>query len=1126
MIPSMITKRSLAAGFLAGLAAIAAWPAAAAEMSLNEMTKAFVFPDKPAAGTTLYGATFYAEPSSQQRATDAPQYSGWCIVAEEGTARYINRSKGPQQRAFRVWYQVTAYSHMADYARAEYLPGRPGKYKAGQKFLDQFPADNSGMPYVKREAAIGDGAIIGEAPYRTLCHTTAGGLNINVDVICRVQIGGWESIGPADIAKTVTTKNYDGEWAEGAALVQRFQRHHARRGEVAEGIARQIVAAWLPYANRKIGPGPDFKGLYLDARQYMFQPKDMPQGFRCTNWSDENFKQVMAQPSMGPSTYYLREANKGTATYAAESLDISIILSGPHFQKPIDHVLADAHDEFTKQPSTAAKTIAQPLTTLRGADEAKMVRLPDDADRRYVVARRCNAVITVQGSLLRGDYTEQTIAMAQRVLDRFMAGDKGRQPEPSGPPRIQLAAEPAALWADGRSTARIRLTCTDASGRGLPGKFTLTATGDGSLRDAELSTAASGTAETVYTAGTRPGTAAVTATSPAGSAKVEITEGGLSIAPEKPEQANLLADGTSAVVLIVRGIGVNGKALAGQAIQVTADESRLPARGVLDPQTVTLAADGTARVTYRAPAISPTTGFRMDNVYVSAAAAARGGAALRSDYRVQVYAGEVAYLVFEKTGFVPGVRWPVALPARNTTVRGKAQARGYSLQQAPLAYATVYAVFGANPAPQPVGKTDAEGNFAVRIVGDPMSSREGEVALPEPIIINLDADFARALTEATEALTALRGRGVTTRGPSLYLYRLPVQVAVANPEAKDLKDTPQGLRNIGMRMTRHVVHVKLIYERQVEDLVWFMQSAEPVVEQLTELLNGMQELEKAAKEKLGEKFDSAVWVKMKKTVVGRVLRTLNAWQKRSTYTLRQWDKKLQDSAEKNAKLREAVGAEEESEEGLPAWGRWLLHWATQPADAALSDAQKATGTDDTAKSVKSAVGNAINSILRDDIEAAMKAHASQLLTQAGQMAERGEVAAEDFAGPAERAKTLFADYQSRHDKVNIDNLNRELYRLDARLFMDTVVKGVYIYVNIKDFAAGGLAAIKSLDREKLAEIQKSVTEGGDKVNTAAKCLDTAFEVYKGKFWLEDMSDAAKVMDEVDKTLLRQGPAAP
>jgi hypothetical protein len=687
-------------------------------------------------------------------------------------------------------------------------------------------------------------------------------------------------------------------------------------------------------------------------------------------------------------------------------------------------------------------------------------------------------------------------------------------------------AEPAALWADGRSTARIRLTCTDASGRGLPGKFALTATGDGALRDAELSTTAGGTAETVYTAGTRPGTASVTATSPAGAAKVEIAEGGLSLAPEKPEQANLLADGTSAVVLIVRGTGLGGKALAGQAIQLAADESRLPARGTLEPQTVTLAADGTARVTYRAPAISPTTGFRMDNIYVSATAAAAGGAMLRSDYRVQVYAGEVAQLIFEKTGFAPGIRWPVAMSGRNATVRGKAQARGYSLQQAPLAYATVYAVFGSNPKPQAVGKTDAEGNFAVGIVGDPMSSRQGEVTVPEPIIINLDADFARALAAATEALKALKDRGVTIRGPALYLYRLPVEVAVANPDAKAPKDTPQGLRNIGMRMARQTEHVHLLYERQVEDLAWFMQSAEPVIGQVTEMFNVMQELEKIAKEKLGEQFDAKVWTRMKKTLVGRILRTLSAWQKRNTYTLRQWDKKFQASAENNAKLREAVGAEEESDESLPAWGRWLLHWSANPADAALADAQKATSTDDTTKSVKTVVGNAMNAVLREDLERDMKAHASQLLEQAGRMAEAGEVAAEDFAGPAERAKTLFAEYQSRHDKVNLANLDRELYRLDVKLFMDTVVKGVYIYVNIKDFAAGGVEALRKLDREKFAEIQKSVTEGGDKVNTYGKYLDAAFEAYKGKFWLDDMGDAAKVMDEVDKTLLRQGAAGP
>jgi hypothetical protein len=1117
----VINRQTVAAGFLAGLAAIAgAGAAAAAEMSLSEAAKSVCFPDKPANGTVVYGATYYVGPTSQQRATEAPQYERWCILAEEGTTRYVDRSKGPRQRAMRIWYQVSVYANIGDYARPEFAPGQPAMYKSGKAFLDQFPAEQGGKPYIKREAAIGDGAIVGDSAYYSVCHAVTGILNVKVDVICRMQLGTWESFNPTDIANTATAKAYDGQWAEGAAIVQRYQNHHARRSQVIENIARQIVAAWQPYANRKIGPGPNFKGLYLDVRPYVFQPQDMPQGFRCTNWSAENFQQVMARPMSNSFTYYLREANKGTADYKSEGLDISLRICTPHMQKPIDHVLADAHDEFEKQPSVAGKVTSQPLPALRGADEAKLSRTDGSSDSRYVVARRANAVITVQGALLRGDYTSETVAMAQRILDRMMAGDKGRQPEPAGPPRIQLVAEPAALWADGRSASRIRLTSTDSSGRGLPGRFTLVATGGGSLRDAELTTDASGTASTVYTPGTRPGLAAVTATSPAGSARVEIIEGGLSLAPEKPEQANLLTDGTSAVVLIVRGMALSGKPLAGQAVQLTVDESRLPARGALEPQTVTLGADGTAAVTYKAPAVSPTTGFRRDDAYVTATAAAPGGAQVRADCRIALYAGEVAQLIFAKTGFASGVRWPVAMPARNATMRGKVQARGYSEQQAPLAYATVFAVFGSNPAPVEVGKTDAEGNFAVRLVGDPMSSREAEVTLPAPIIINLDSDLSRALAEATEALTALRARGVTTRGPSLYLYRLPVQLAVANPDAKNLRETPQGLRNIGMRMARHVFHIKLIYERQMEDLDWFMESAEPVVDQLTDLLNGLEELEKAAKQKLGEQFDSKVWARMKKSVVGRVLRTLNAWQKRNTYALRQLDKKLQESAENNAKLREAVGAEEESEESLPAQARSLLHWAANPADAASSAAQSATGTDDITKNVKAAVGGAVKSILRDGIEAAMKAHASAILDQAGAMAERGEVAAEDFAGPADRARALFAEYQSRHDKVNVANLNRELYRLDVRLFMDTVVKGIYIYVNIKDFAAGGLAAIRSLDRDKLTEIQKSVTESGDKVNTAAGYLDTAFHAYKGVFWLEDAADAGRTMDEVDKVLLR------
>jgi len=50
----------------------------------------------------------------------------------------------------------------------------------------------------------------------------------------------------------------------------------------------------------------------------------------------------------------------------------------------------------------------------------------------------------------------------------------------------------------------------------------------------------------------------------------------------------------------------------------------------------------------------------------------------------------------------------------------------------------------------------------------------------------------------------------------------------------------------------------------------------------------------------------------------------------------------------------------------------------------------------------------------------------------------------------------------------------------------------------------------------------------DLVGTAERMmggsLDAAFEAYKGKFWLDDLGDAAAVMDEVDKTLLRQGAA--
>jgi hypothetical protein len=1119
-----MAKRALIGILAAWAILVPACPVAAAEPGVRETVTGLMFPEKPADGTKQWGATYYAGPDSKHTAPDAPQYHGWCILAEEGTTPFKQGSQAVRQRPVRCWYTVNLSAYFVpggwEACTPEYVPGRPGVYKKGLEWLAQFPKDCNSASYTKRDVAIGDGAIVGESRIDSQCRATAGGLQVTVSVGTRIQIGDWERMSPK--AEDIT--DLSKEYTNTAGIVRTYQKHHARSGDVAAQVAQQIVAGWQVYERRKVGPGPNFKGLYQDVRPHMVTPDKVPEGFVCTNYKAENFQQIRDNPSFEVSSYYVRSIDQGKSSFTSEHLDFTVRLMPLNSAKPFDQMQTDAHAEFEKLPlvsNVPGKASGKPIK-LRGADEAKLCRSADPRSDYYVVARRYNAVIEVRGGHSKElDYTAMVTKMAQQILDGFVASDTGQQAKPTGLGNIQLAAEPATLWADGRSTSRIRLVVTGDSSPATPATFTMAAKGGGALRDEQLTTNAAGAAETLYTASTRPGTAIITAESAVGSAKVEIAEGGLVLTPEKPEQGNLLADGTSTIVLVVRGVGLGGKAMVGQTVNLAVDESRLPAHGVLQPQTVTLDRDGQAKITYQPPAIDPVSGFRMDNVYVTATTGASGGApALRADYRVMIYAGELAYLVVEKPGFSSTTRFPVALPARNVTIRGKVTAEGYASQRYPLAYANLQLISAGQSKAQVTVKTDAAGEFTLRVIGDPTSSREAEVALPTPLLVELDTDISRVLADATVAMKALVARGVDILGPGTFLLTLPQKMAAADPAAKEPLNTPQGLRNVGMRLARYVLYVKLLYERQVEDLDWLMQSAGPVVDQLADMLSGIDQLEAVAKEKMGAEFDARVWKKMKGTVVGRFLRTMNVWQKQNTRLLRKWDKKAQQSAKDNEAFRDAVGLEKESDESLPAKARELLHWAANPTDAASEKAQETAGLKDAGDKIKGLIGDAVKAILRDYVDAMIKENATQSLAQAGRMAEQGEVSALDFADAAERAKTLFADYQSRHDQLNLANLDREFYRLDTRLFMDTVVKGVFIYANVKGSVSGGLSALKSLDLAKFKEIQKSVTESGDAVNTAAGYLDAAFRVYQAKFWLEDCGAASQTLDDIDHSLLR------
>lgn len=1110
-------RRRLCIVGLAALAVLALTGAGAEELSLNEAVNALLFPGsnytdkrKPKAGDTLYGFTYIEPPSkvSEQR-----QAAYWCLLLAEGKTRWqqANDPKKSGEVPWYCWYRAEAFYHF-EYSAVEQVraPGT-GLTEQGKEFLDPRNGKMTDVKLVNFSAthAIGDGAISGSGDITSCVHAVSGPLYLTTRVECRFQLGIGVNLLPKHISGMKPGYPSDKAFPEKDRLAAEFEKYRRGREEAAVRLARQIVAGWEAWCSRKIGPGPGLRGLYWDLRPYALFPEEMPAGFKCTNYNDENIASTRARPQRSIALFYNRK--RGTEQKPVfEGQDISIGLYVAHQKIPFDGAMEEARSEFAKRPSVAGVTKSESIT-MDGADEAKMA-YPEDSNYAYLVARRANVVIQICGSCWprdEGTWVLLTKQLGQKILDRMRGATRT---ESKGAVQLALSATPPALWADGKSRCRIRLTCCDAAGQGLPGTFALAAKGGGALATDTLTLDVSGSAETEYTAGTVPGAVVITASGPAGTATLTVNTGGLAIAPAQEGQWRVLADGKTALPLAVRAVGLDGKPLAGLRVTLNAEEKDLPQRGTLVPEEVQLDASGAAQVVYTPPLIGAGSGFRMGDVYVNAAARVPGPpeTLLENSVRLMVSGGEGATLLVEKAGFAAG-RFPVSLASANSLLRGQVVARAPNGETFPLACATLRVVGADGKRPIGAGRSGTGGVFAFECVSSPMAGSGDPTDLPAPVKLPLDEALLVVLKGASASLKELSGTGFEVGAAARYLGGAVQRLAQSDPQG-DPGQRPEAIGGAAYRLGLLAVYIRLVHNRQLEDLDWFMESIDPVVDELVGLVGDISDLEKKAKEKLGEKFDQMAWQRFRKTAAGRVLRMLNVWLRKNTRNLRALDKNLQEGIERGEKINAAVGLPEGEggEDGVTPAG--LLHDVLNPLDALTPDLKLPDPDGGEPVDLKTWFLKTLKRSIRKPLEKALRAQAQEELDAALKRLTYSGVGPGSLAEAKAAALAQFVAYQEAHMRLNIRNLDAELYRLDAKLFVDTVIKGVVIYLDArKTIAEAGVKALRSLTSEQFLKVQEAVTGGGEKVDKAAKFLDGAFRVYQGQAWLCDAFFAGDVI---------------
>ncbi|BCW99801.1 MAG: hypothetical protein KatS3mg024_2628 [Armatimonadota bacterium] len=660
-----------------------------------------------------------------------------------------------------------------------------------------------------------------------------------------------------------------------------------------------------------------------------------------------------------------------------------------------------------------------------------------------------------------------------------VGGGKQAQAPAATTPLLKLTATPSALWADGSGKSTIRLEARDAQGHPVKGEFPVECS-RGKLSHVKLITDASGVATAQYTAPAEgPGEDTVVVRAPDGSsAKVSVTLGGILLKPAGGELGALFGDGKSSAELLVACVNPAGKPLPGTKVKLFADERELPARGRLSSDSVTAGADGTARFAYTAPNVySGNTAFKRGDAYITAVASVGNPPRpVRSVWRVPLYAGEVYVLEVSKPAFrrLEGFRVPA--PARNGVLAGTVLARMPGGQNAPLRGALLR-LSSSDGTLLGTGKSDASGRFRFEFVGDRMSTEGREMELTEPLLLELEEDLMRIAGEWARDLEFFGRKGYDVSAMQEFASELPGRLAASTEGNPDrLLDTDY-LAYSAMRLCALCRYLKLLDERQEESAGWFSESLKNASTVVTDTLKLSEMLRKGAQNRLKERFSPQQWQAFEESL------------------LKLFAKLVAEQFQKGVDAAKAVNVDTEVPELFTGFGSDFL--------------------------VKKGV-EGFSATVKEGFVASGRSSTRRMLVQWGTRGVTGTLPQSEGQAGISEAKETLTSYEARHNRLNLDNLDRELYRLDAKLFVDTLIKGPFIYANLKKLAADPDVArkISELDVTALENIQDALKDAAEPVTNVFNAFDLMFQSYQGYQWVADFLEAERVKQQVADSIFR------
>ncbi len=1086
----------------------------------------------PQPGETKLGYTWFTYADMNKWHDDHPGSGGWYRLVEKGETRVWYDRKSDKQRQpeeivstpYRLWFAHRSQVYplaLAEIRTAEDLPKPDGScvqalLYAEKNLLKNYKNPPEAVPGLGDHAwlvANGQGrngwlelvVVRGPAVVRFAGQPVMmvrSGEAFAEDPILRNVRGGALS---GDLRDYALRPDSSGGFLDVAAQAPRVEQ--LLREELL-AMARDFVREWDRYCAAKVGPGPHFKGVFLDTGAVLPGAADLP-----------GSKETQSRRDLWTSSLMLSNAAKDNV----EILNLDLRMFYPPANAPTaDQAMSDAAAEFADAVAQRAKYPDQKpiLLQVEGADQSAAFEMTQEQDGRSLYTTRMihfrsgnvygHVVHTrfdfqMENEKIRplpGDPAVRLILATLAKMRQLGGGTAATaQPPAAGPGTLVVAAIPDRLWSDGASTAVLRFEAKLADGRsavGMPLKVAVESAFVGDVAQTELTTDKDGRATVEYRAGTRAGTNKVTATGDAGmTAVVVLRHGGLETAV-RTTGLQFLADGSTPVVVVARLVDPDGKPVAKAEIQAEPDESEVPGRGeFVRDRARDEAAAGWQAWTYTPPQVDPAEGWKGGRVELKFSAKPPGGAlALESLLALTLHSGSPFWCVIEKPGFAPGLPTSFRSERSHGLLTGTARVTGES-GAVPLvgAKVTVFANLGGKAQAIGGGVRGADGGFSVPFTVERTVAGPESACTVEPPALGLAPETQRWLEVVRAKAAALRTKGFPSKSAEGFAAKFTADLAAAT-------DDPQNPRNAA----RLVVAVRLMgealgYLDELDDQhsqaeAWLNESLEAAVDDLAKVIDLSSRVETAQEaatdyvtnapglEAARQKAKDA-WNGLRKKAVARFVTTAYGVM-RETYS----------KASEELEEREKLGLSNDT--GSAAWKKWAVNkandyyaeWMFAPADAIASWGEA---------KLKAELTKFLKNAYRGQYP---KFFAAALEHAAGRIA-RGEATWGDAEKAAAVLRDDFAAVAETYRRANEAHLNRELVRLDFKLAVDTVGKGVAVYFAAKE-------ALKTNPEE----CRKKILESIDQVDKAFAAVDTACQTYNGRQWFAVCHRARLAIAEV------------